>query len=242
LLLLVVAVLWWTQWWRPLWDLAAPETTADFWALAGGLVNIAILAVAVRGLRSLALTRSAMLTQARKDARQSAVLRCHEMANEIIALNQPIINAFAEYKIPVFVHAAEDARFEPDNVADLDAASMWCQELPEGTFGDCIVFLNRLEAWSMYFTSQLADPQIAFGPCASYFCSVVVQNYPVLLHVRNRAASSGKYPNLVALYTAWSEQIADEQLSKMLTSLQSLQRRGSPSSRLKSPLGTELDE
>lgn len=245
LLAILSGALWWSGYWLPLGRLAKPTDPAEFWTLVSAFANIAVLVVAVRGLKSLVLTRKGMLTQATRDAWSCAVHRCEEFADEIIPLNVPVLTNLAAFKVPVFVKHASEVQFDPDNKADLDRAAQWVRNLPAGTLGDCVTLLNRLEAWSMYFTNRLADQKIAAGPCAPFFCSMVVQNYAVLLLHRNRDASSGKYPNIVKLFKSWWADIEDEKVGhkegELLKQLAALQRKGSPSSKLPNPLGTELD-
>ena len=239
--------------------LVAPSDASGFWTAVGALANIAVLAVAAYGLRSitvavrsleltrrsLELTRRGLVTQATRDARLNAIQRCEEFANEIISLNRPILLAIASAKVPAFVHEAADVQFDPDPVGRLNDAVTWILSLPPGAEGAIVTLLNRLEAWSMYFTKQLADPTIAYGPCAPYFCTLVVQNYARLLLARNDDASSGKYPNLVELFTGWNSQLNAEKrgllAGELIKQAEQLQRTGGPMSRLPGPLGMDLD-
>lgn len=226
-------------------SVVVPTDPEEFWSLVSALVSGMVLWVAFRGLRSLKLTREGMLNQAHREARGCAIARCEEFAAEIIPLNAVIVNAFAALKTPVFVEDAADVRFDPDNREDLARAQEWFDGLPPEVRSACIGLMNRMEAWAMYFTNQLADPDIAFGPCGPYFCSRVVQLYPYLLIARNRDPSSGNYPNVVALFKAWIAQLEEERRGlirgQLLEQLAELQAKGSPRATLKPPLGTQLE-
>jgi hypothetical protein len=97
----------------------------------------------------------------------------------------------------------------------------------------------------MYFTHQLANQDVAFGPCAPYYCSRVVQLYAYLLIARNADESSGKYPNVVTLFTEWMAQLEHQKRGMeeghLLEQLAKLQAKGSPRSKLRPPLGTQLE-
>lgn len=127
---------------------------------------------------------------------------------------------------------------------ELDAAKAWFAAAPPEVLGNIVALLNRLEAWSMYFTKELADPDVAFGPCAPWFCSTVIQYYAVLLVVRTRG-SSGKFPNTVRLFEGWlsglEEQARGLKEGDLLNQLATLQATGAPKKTLPPPLGTSLD-
>ena len=230
--------------WSAIWALLKPTNPTEFWTMITGLGTVAIVVVAYRGLRSLGLTRSDMITRAVRDARESAIARCEEFAREIIPANVPILNSLAKNKVAVFAKGAAEVDFESEDAQRLANAKAWCAALPPGVLNDCIRFLNRLEAWSMHFTNALADEDIAFGPCAPQYCSMIVQNYAVLL-TRRVAASAGKYPNAVKLFHGWLEKLERQKqglkLGDLLKQLGDLQAKGI-AHRLPKPLGTQIDE
>jgi hypothetical protein len=235
----IVAVMW-----TAIWTLMKPTNPAEFWTLVTALATVALTYLAYRGLRSLVLTKSAMLTQATRDARGSAIARCEEFAAEIIAANEPILNGLAANKIPVFVQSAPEVDFDRDDAPRLAKAQAWCNLLPKPLLNDCIRFLNKLEAWAMYFTNGVADHDIAFGPCAPQYCSMIVQNYAVLLTLRVRA-SAGKYPNAVKLFQGWLAKLEQQakglKVDDLLKQLAQAQAKGVKHT-LPKPLGTEIDE
>lgn len=225
-------------------SIALPTTTEAFWLALAAVVNVVLLGAAIHGLQSLQLTRTRMLHQARRDARECAIKRCEEFAAEIIPMNGPIIDAFAAHQIPVFVETPADVRFDPDNTADIRRAYTWYDSIPPPIRADCHTLLNRLEAWAMYFFHGLADSEVAFGPIAPYYCSRIIQLYPVLLITRE-FGDGGKYPNIVGLYKAWMAKLEHEQRGleegDLLRQLKDLQEKGSPSHKLQDPIGTKLD-
>src|SRR3989449_11311938 len=101
--------------------------------------------------------------------------------------------------------------------------------LPIYLYSSCVTLLNELEAWAMYFTNALADHQIAFGPCAPVYCSLIVQNYAILLVLRSRP-SAGKFPHAVKLFKSWLELLEREQeglkQGALLNELAKLQAKG----------------
>lgn len=181
----------------------------------------------------------------RANARACAIARCEEFATVVIPGNGEIWKTWAAQKVPLFVTKAEEVRFDPDNADDLARATAWRAKLPHELINASIKHLNRLEAWSMYFTEGLADHQVAFGPCAPVYCATIVQHYAVLLTIR--AESTGKYPNAVKLFLNWVALLEQEKrglkagdLLKQLLDLQK-QSRGAKDA-LPKPLGTQVDD
>jgi hypothetical protein len=223
--------------------LIVPTNPTEFWALITAIGTFLIAALAWRGLRSLGLARIDMVTRATREGRACAIARCEEFAAKIIPANHEILVMFAKEQTPVFVRDPAEVRFDPDNETDLKRASDWVDNLSYPLQVKSLYQLNRLEAWAMYFTAQLADSAIAFGPCAPMYCSMIVQHYALLLHKRT-LSSSGKYPSAVKLYKTWIAKLEDEQrglkagtLLKQLAQLQAQRASGD----LPGPLGTEID-
>src|SRR5437879_322064 len=123
---------------RPMWcaisGLLKPTNATEFWTMVTGLGSIAVTIIAYRGLRSLVLAQSDMLTRALRDARECAVTRCEELARKIIPSNAEILTSIAKNKIPVFVKSADDVRFDPDAAGHVNAANAWVALLPKDLY------------------------------------------------------------------------------------------------------------
>jgi hypothetical protein len=238
---------------RWLWLHAAllePHSTSDAWyavagigACAAALSSIAVAAIAFRGLRSLRLTRKDMNDRAERESKLTAIHRLEELANTIIPMNTPILTAMQEHSIGVFLKAGERPVFDPDPKDVLPAAT-WARGLPDGQYVNILGFLNRLEAWCVYFTTGVADDTVAFGPVAPLLRAWVGQYYPVLL-VERSAGRSGNFPNVIMLYKVWSARMEQEQLDRLHADLtQQLKRQRSKSSQLTLPkiIGKDSEE
>jgi hypothetical protein len=229
-----------------LWTLIKPTNPAEFWTFALTMTTVALVVVAYWGLRSLGLTQSDMLTRAMRDARESAVARGEEFAEEIIPTNGKLLAAFAAAKMPIFVKEASEVAFDSEGEDRLRAARDWWSKLPSAVAYDAVMFLNSIEAWAMYFTNGLADETIAFGPCAPMYCSMIVQHYPILV-VHRVGPSSGKYPNAIKLFKGWLVKLEEEKRGlrrgDLLKQLESLQAQaGARAEPLPEPLGTHIDQ
>lgn len=163
------------------------------------------------------------------------------MARDIVSKNSNLITRSAAVSLPVFVKSADVVRFDPDASEHVAQAREWHQKMPADQQSDCIHLLNRLEGWSMYFTNGVADHEIAYGPCAPLFCSMIVRYYPILLLCR-AGQSSGKFPNAVQLFQSWRAKLEDEQngikMQGLVQSLTDLQQRRANQPTLPAPLGT----
>lgn len=220
----------------------------EFWNMVGAagdaiaaVVAIALLVVAIIGLRSLNIAKRDIATRNKREARTSAIERAREFADEIIPANGKILTAFAEKKIPVFAKDASAVVFGPEEKKKVGEAHKWFATLPPELRDDTIQLLNRLESWAMHFIHALADSKMAYGPCAPIYCTIVMQLYPVLVFYRNDE-SSGDYPNVVHLFEAWYEpkRLAENNLKRqeLFQQLVKLQTKG-PKPTLPNPLGTD---
>lgn len=144
-------------------SVVVPTNPEEFWALVSAVVSGVVLWVAVRGLRSLKLTREGMLNQAHRDARGCAIARCEEFAAEIIPMNAAIVNAFAALRTPVFVEDAADVRFDPDNRDDLARAEAWFGALPPEVRSECIALMNRMRRGPCTSRTNLRTRRLRLG-------------------------------------------------------------------------------
>lgn len=204
------------------WPLFAPTDSTDAWAAVSAiaatvaaLCTIAIASFALRGLRSIGIARDEIVHRAQREAKLCAIVRLEEIAKEIIPLNTKALDAVVSSNLQVFLGHGETVRFDPDPT-DLKAARAWYDAVPAKTYVEIATFLNRLEAWSVYFTTGVADPEVAFGPIAPLLRSWVGQYYAVLLVLRSGSKKSvGNFPNLVRLYLQWSARMDAQQLDRL---------------------------
>lgn len=220
--------------------LLKPTNATEFWSLITGVGTLGLCLVAGWGLNSLRLTRRDMLHRAQRDGRVTAVMRCEEFARDIIPLNLPMLSALQREKTGVFVKNPTEVRFVDVSHDELIRASAWYGGAPVEVKTGIINLLNKLEAWSMYFTAQLADADVAYEPVGAIFCSLVIQYYSPLLLLR-QDPSAGNYTNVVSLYEEWLAKLTASERAKrekeLLDQVVALQNRGPAGARLGKPLG-----
>jgi hypothetical protein len=230
------------------YELVVPVDPVGFWTMALTVATVGLIVVAGRGLRSLHLAKVDINARSQREARSCAIARCEEMATEIISTTGEIITRLVALKLPLFVQSGDAVRFDPDASEQVGKAQSWLAQVPPDLYSDCIKLLNKIEAWSMYFTNGVADHEIAFGPCAPVFCSMIVRFYPILL-VRRAGNSSGQFPNAVKLFKNWRAQLDDQQhgqrLQALIQGMQDLQNRREAQAReaqptLPPPIGTGI--
>lgn len=201
------------------------------------LLTLALLVVAIIGLRSLGIAQTDMVNRARRDARSCSIDRCREFADDIIVRSLDV-----RLKLPLFVKSEKDVVFDGEKeTVQVKAATDWVNKTPIETLNKCIGLLNRMESWAMYFTQGLADASLAYQPCSPVYLSIVLQQYPLLVYLRAQSGS-GRFPNTVQLFEAWfvakNSHEQAENLKKMAQAMQELREAGERAS-LKPPLGTE---
>lgn len=184
-------------------------------AVVAAIATIGLAVFALRGLRSLTIARDEIVHRAEREAKLCGIQRLEEIAKEIIPLNTKVLDSMARAKVKTFLQSQDVVEFEPDK-QDLTAARAWWALLPTETGNLIIALLNRLEAWSVYFTKGVADPDTAFEPIAPLLRSWVGQYYAALLIFRSGSDKiSGKFPNLVQLYLQWTARMDAQQLLRL---------------------------
>jgi len=200
-----------------------PTNPAEFWTMVTGVATLLLVGVAALGLNSLALVKRDMWNRTTREAVQSAIDRCDEMARELVPLYQEVVNALHTQGLPLFVSTPSEVSFEQtEEVKKINHAIEWMGKLNPVMLDKTVHLMNKLESWSMYFTHDpaLADEKVAFGPCSTVFTQMVMGLYPMLLTQRRANPASGPYQNVVNLFKAWHAKTAQGAALDQLKRLQ----------------------
>lgn len=231
-------------------DLTLATNPSEFWTLVSGVSAILMLSVTIGvgiiawyGLRSLRLARQDMVTRATREARSIALLRAEEFSRMIRGEHLVIQSELLTANIDRFTQSMQSGVAIFDNPVLYHDAKLWWSSVPAETRTRITFFLNDLEAWAMYFTKELAESEVLFGPCAPTFCSMIMQYSPWIL-VARKEQYVGYYPNCVALFNAWRAEL--DAMERGSTTEAALRAANAAADRLAkhrmpSPLGTRVD-
>lgn len=231
-------------------DLAVPNDSQSFWALVQALAGVTLVSIYVGlaiiawyGLRSIGLARQDMTTRAIRESRTLAMARAKEFSAMIRGEHKAIQNELATSGIQLFTHQLQSGAQVFDGLTMYPAAKEWWDKVPAVTRSRITYFLNDLEAWSMYFTKELADSDVIRGPCAPTYCSMVLQ-YSAWILVARKERYYGFYPNIVGLFHSWRAELDAEEGG--LNTEAALRAANAAEQRLAKlrvppPLGTKVD-
>lgn len=179
-----------------------------------------------------------MRNRATRESVQSAVDRCNEMARELVPLYTEVLAKLAAMRVPLFVSDPSQVSFdEREEIQKINRAIAWMGQLDIELKKQTVRLMNALETWSMYFTNNpaLADETVAFEPCSTVFCQMVMGLYPAFLTHRRTNPASGPFQNSVTLFKGWYARKAQGPIFEQLKRLQS------DGAKLPPPIGTRLD-
>jgi hypothetical protein len=220
------------------WTVFVPTDALSAWTAVLALATLGVGFVAYFGLRSLALSKADMRNRAIREETQCAIDRCNEMGQVLLPKFTSLVRTFAAKKVRVFVTDPAQVSFRnEEEEKKLAAAQTWIGSLDPDTQDASIDLLNRLECWSIFFTTNpaLADEAVAFDPCSTVFCQMVMMLYGSLLAQRRANPASGPYQNVVKLFSGW---YAKKAQGPMLEQIKRLQSDG----QLPPTRGNSLDE
>jgi hypothetical protein len=232
-------------------SLFAPRDPSDFWALISAGAAVATLAVTIAvgivawyGLRSLRLARQDMITRATRESRTLAIERAALFAELLRTSHAEIQKELEAAQIESFTKQVRSGANIFSDPSIYPHAKAWLMTLPVQTRNRITYFVNDLEGWSMWFTQELADADLVFGPCGPTLCSLVLQYAPWIIVVR-KDSFAGYYPNLLKLFHAWRAQLdameGSTRTEAALRSAQAAEERRQQH-QLPIPLGTRVDE
>jgi hypothetical protein len=203
--------------------LLQPTNPDQFWAMISGMGTIALVIVAALGLTSLLLLKRDMQNRTTREAVQSSIDHCDEMARELVPMYTEILNALRAQGLPLFVSDPSEVSFEKtEEVKKINSAIEWMGRLAPELLDKTVPLMNQLETWSMAFTHDpsLADEKVAFEPCSTVFCQTVMGLYPMFLAQRRTNPASGPYQNVVTLFQGWYAKTAQVPMLEQLKRLQ----------------------
>ncbi len=195
-----------------------------YWERLQGISAVVVALLATSSVISIVYTRWGLVSQAKRERVVDAVERCEEMREQIIPLIDSLAANFAKNKVVVFERSVGRIVF-PKEIDDAKAekAVAWVKKLdPEGRALSLKV-LNQLETWAIHFTHDLADPDVAYTPCATIYCTIVLMLYASIITQRYRDPNSGPYENVISLYHRWYKK---QRLEKIQAEVEKLQHDG----------------
>jgi hypothetical protein len=80
--------------------------------------------------------------------------------------------------------------------------------------------LNRLETWAIHFNHDLADSNVAYKPCATIYCTVVVMLYASIITLRYQNPQSGPFQNVIDLFARWYKRQRVEKIQEEVAKLE----------------------
>ena len=135
----------------------------------------------------------------------------------------------------------KDYKFNSDSLVNKNDAQAWHEaRINDGSASIIIDFINRLEAFSMYFVMGAADQKVVRSCLAPIYCEWIEIFAPILIELRNRKDInvSGPFQNIVILYESWHCRENEDKLNKDIRVMK--ERKGYYANRgkLQKPIGT----
>jgi hypothetical protein len=206
--------------WR---HLVIPTDPVGFWTAALTVATVLLAVVAFFGLRSVSLSKTDMRNRNTREAAQATIDLCEEMSRELLPEFTAMMLGLQAKGILLFVRDAGEVSFSrTEEVRKINHAIQWMGQLDEPLLQQAIRIMNHLETWSMSFTHDpsLADEKVAFEPCSSVFCQMVMSLYPGYLTQRRTNPASGPFQNTITLFQGWYGKKAKDQLLEQLKRVQ----------------------
>ena len=173
---------------------------------ASYVATIGVFVVAVIALFQISVTKKIARNSAKRDSLASANSQIAVFLDSVIAKSNKLFLEVRTKKITVFEESTVDivdneivVKFGPNKKKAINDLM---------SLDSLLEYLNALESFATYFTSELADEKLAFKSVGNTYCSSVKTYMPAI-----KTLGSNKYfKNLIELYIMWQERINIEQL------------------------------
>lgn len=166
--------------------------------------GIGLVLFAYYGLQQIDVLKKTSAIQAKRDALRLTSEQCTLYFDKIVPLQNEFaknikaknVKYFEGWTIEVKNGSIKVSRKSPANKTGLE-------EISTG-----LLFLNHMEAFSVFFTSRVADERIAYDTLGKTFIGTCEHVMPWILLVRE----DGYYKNIVNLYALWKTRMENERL------------------------------
>lgn len=190
-----------------------------------GLAFIGYLA-----LNQISVSKEASRTAALRDAYRISAEQTHVFATEIVPRLDALDQLIADEKITYFSDAEviiEGNNIRINSKKDKDYSVQFRKIAPT-----CLEAVNRLETFSLYFTSKVAAEEIAFSSIGASYVSAVKTIMPFIIvgaHKKNNQS-------ILSLFCLWHGRLEAERLEKERIALEMKMKKLEP--QVVVPIGT----
>jgi hypothetical protein len=200
--------------------------------IAVGIAAIVALKQLKIGVHQAKIARDAIRIAAARESFKLAADQCHRFGEQII----PQFNRLAqELSANQTTFILAPFKVKDGEIAELNMERPALKAYAEKLGSNSLIFLNSMESFAMFFTSKVADENVAYREAGISFCALV--EYFVPLIQWNRLIGDAPYASTIELYELWHERLEHEKLIKEKNQIDKSLQRVKP--RTISPLGTE---
>lgn len=163
--------------------------------------------IAFIGLQQLKISKENNKINAKRDAFKLSAERCNYFLNNVIPMADLIDNLIVEESIngfgstKIIINENHYELHNKPNFKQMDDIMKIMNKITP--------LLNSLEAFSLFFTSNIADERVAFSSIGQAYCSTVEVLLPLICLV----SEGGKlgFNNVIKLYIEWNSRIEKEE-------------------------------
>ncbi len=174
------------------------------------VAGISLAYLAYRGLAQIKLTKELASTNAKREAFKLAVEECRYYAEQVVPARAALIEV-AKTKRITFLPAVS---FKLVKGEITDVVTPGRDIAAEGVTlnQDLLLYMNRVEAFAMAFTSGVADEMVAYRETARAFCQTLPETAPFINIMRERGIA--RYDSTIQLFELWHHRLSSEALTK----------------------------
>lgn len=150
--------------------------------------GIILAYLAYRGLAQINLTKQIATTNAKRESFKLAVEQCHFYAEQVVPARAKVISAAKDRGVQVL--SPESFVLAKGEIVEIKIGKRHIGSEAAKLSEELLLYMNRLEAFAMAFTSGVADETVGYRETAQAFCQTVPEALPYIQHCRLNNLSS----------------------------------------------------
>ncbi len=186
----------------------------DYLEIAYFISGIIVAIAAVFALYQLKIAKDSIKIQSKREALSLTVSQCNYYSSTILKLQDTLY----EKRVASDCDFFESKKWTVDTDGENVTVHLNCKEHPSLNEINLIAYelldvVNSMEAFSVYFTSKVADESVAYSTLGHTFINTAEVYMPWLIL---NYKSDGSFSNLVKLYVLWKNRKKQEQMKLKL--------------------------
>jgi len=182
------------------------------------VAGIAIAVFAYKGLEQLTIAKQTAVNSATPESFKLAAEQCRYFAEIVLPAGTAAVNAIRAQPSVATLFTAVNFTVSQGQIQKHNfSLKSLNSELPK-VMDPLVDFVNKMEAFAMFFTARVADETVAYRETAIPFSEMCALAIPMIYFLREN--NRGRYDSTIELLEIWHNRLRADKLTKDMVAIE----------------------